>query len=381
MNQLTEVLRAASPTGIVEDLERYMAKICSNSFSITDKNLNEIGVGLYRGANLFNHSCVPNCVAIFEGLDIQIRTIRPVSKDEELTICYIDVNGTSAEREHMLEKQYGFTCGCELCSPLSTLQKYYDAAKTAPVCPNCWNRSRCTDDLLGVAHCISTLCEAIAPHNLPLMWPSDPDVECAYAPGKPCRCTNCGYEADVVCAAEDLVGQLESSVKLLATHSWSPGISVSDDAGKNVEKVNNYAKNELIEKVKAVQSMFHFSNARIYKLLEALLRRFIGQGDWRSAYEVGLLSLPAYRGVYGRSSPQYGLQCFVVGKIATNLDQYLQRAAELLTEAVKVLSITHGCGHTVFKELLALKSGLEMHLTGEQESRLGCGGTKKDDVK
>ena len=38
-----------------------------NAFGISDKTLLRAGTGLYWPTNLINHSCRPNCVAVFAG--------------------------------------------------------------------------------------------------------------------------------------------------------------------------------------------------------------------------------------------------------------------------------------------------------------------------
>ena len=61
-----------------------------NAFGISDKQLLRAGKGLYSPTNLFNHSCRPNCVAIFRGRRQFIVSNRPIKEGEELCISYVD---------------------------------------------------------------------------------------------------------------------------------------------------------------------------------------------------------------------------------------------------------------------------------------------------
>ena len=57
---------------------RLFCRISCNSFTITNAELNTVGIGIYQTASLLNHSCDPNCVALFDGRDITIRAIKPI---------------------------------------------------------------------------------------------------------------------------------------------------------------------------------------------------------------------------------------------------------------------------------------------------------------
>lgn len=89
---------------------------------------------------LLNHSCQPNCVAVFRGCAVVVRSIAPVRAGEELTICYVDAMKPCHLRRCVhCDSLYraGNLC-CEsgrLCHPLTT-------AVCTPVCispvePNC----------------------------------------------------------------------------------------------------------------------------------------------------------------------------------------------------------------------------------------------------
>ena len=61
-----------------------------NAFGISDKTLLRAGTGVYWPMNLLNHSCRPNCVAIFSGRRLFIVPCRSIAVGDELTISYID---------------------------------------------------------------------------------------------------------------------------------------------------------------------------------------------------------------------------------------------------------------------------------------------------
>lgn len=57
------------------ELMGIYGRICINSFNILDLNMNSIGVGIYLGASVIDHSCKPNALVVFEGNTIIVRTL------------------------------------------------------------------------------------------------------------------------------------------------------------------------------------------------------------------------------------------------------------------------------------------------------------------
>ncbi|XP_064188248.1 histone-lysine N-methyltransferase SMYD3 [Anguilla rostrata] len=92
-----------------------IAKVTCNCFSISDGELQEVGVGLYPSVSLLNHACRPNCVMVFEGRILRLRAVRDIRPLEELTISYTDVMTPSQDRRKRLREQYCFLCECERC--------------------------------------------------------------------------------------------------------------------------------------------------------------------------------------------------------------------------------------------------------------------------
>eukprot|EP00079_Xenopus_tropicalis_P016177 XP_004914683.1 PREDICTED: histone-lysine N-methyltransferase SMYD3 isoform X1 [Xenopus tropicalis] len=93
----------------------YFGKVTCNSFTISDGEMQDVGVGLYPSMSLLNHSCDPNCVIVFEGTCLLLRTVKEIPKGEELTISYIDVKMPTQGRRDQLQRQYCFLCDCQRC--------------------------------------------------------------------------------------------------------------------------------------------------------------------------------------------------------------------------------------------------------------------------
>ncbi|XP_048046860.1 histone-lysine N-methyltransferase SMYD3 [Megalobrama amblycephala] len=102
------------PSGL--DPISLLARVTCNCFSISDGELQDLGVGLYPSMSLLNHDCQPNCVMIFEGKRLTLRAVRVIRPCEELTISYTDVLAPSKERRSQLQEQYHFLCQCTRCT-------------------------------------------------------------------------------------------------------------------------------------------------------------------------------------------------------------------------------------------------------------------------
>lgn len=49
-------------------------------------------------------------------MSIELRAVRPIAVDEEITINYVDVHEPAAARQKMLSESLGFTCTCVICT-------------------------------------------------------------------------------------------------------------------------------------------------------------------------------------------------------------------------------------------------------------------------
>lgn len=70
---------------------------------------------MYCIGSLFNHSCTPNCVAVFNETQLVVHAIEQVKTGDELTISYTELFEPREVRQHELKSQYCFDCCCPRC--------------------------------------------------------------------------------------------------------------------------------------------------------------------------------------------------------------------------------------------------------------------------
>uniref|UniRef100_A0A8C5MWQ2 SET and MYND domain containing 3 n=1 Tax=Leptobrachium leishanense TaxID=445787 RepID=A0A8C5MWQ2_9ANUR len=68
---------------LILDILCLFLQVTCNSFTISDGEMQDVGVGLYPSMSLLNHSCDPNCVIVFEGKCLHLRTVKEIPKGEE----------------------------------------------------------------------------------------------------------------------------------------------------------------------------------------------------------------------------------------------------------------------------------------------------------
>ncbi|RCH89374.1 SET and MYND domain-containing protein 3 [Rhizopus stolonifer] len=103
-------------TGLTQkELVHYLNIFKSNNFAIDDADMFAIGEGTYPIASLFNHSCRPNAVVMFDGALASIHAIEDIEPNIEITIAYVDAAHSRSYRQKALREKYFFNCQCERC--------------------------------------------------------------------------------------------------------------------------------------------------------------------------------------------------------------------------------------------------------------------------
>ncbi|KAJ8944130.1 hypothetical protein NQ318_013314 [Aromia moschata] len=66
---------------------------------------------------LLNHACSPNAAIVTYNGFLVVKTLKPIRKGQEITICYQEVDALlpHAERQIITEELFHFTCNCNFC--------------------------------------------------------------------------------------------------------------------------------------------------------------------------------------------------------------------------------------------------------------------------
>ena len=88
----------------------------------------EYGYGLFHWGSLFNNSCAPNAIALFEGTQIVVQGLRPIQRNEEITVAY---NAIAPRHTIQGRMQNNFQCACPRCEQDRAIQRTIPRARQA----------------------------------------------------------------------------------------------------------------------------------------------------------------------------------------------------------------------------------------------------------
>ncbi|CAN9460434.1 unnamed protein product [Alternaria alternata] len=98
-------------------------RIMSNALTLITPTLDPLGIMIDPMLCHMNHSCDPNAYIMMDGPQVSIRTLRPIRKDKEIFISYIDATNPYHKRQEELRSRWFFTCRCAKCQKKATLQE------------------------------------------------------------------------------------------------------------------------------------------------------------------------------------------------------------------------------------------------------------------
>ncbi|KAL0112790.1 hypothetical protein PUN28_012213 [Cardiocondyla obscurior] len=271
------------------ELMGIYGRICINSFNILDINMNTIGVGIYLGASVMDHSCKPNAIAVFEGTTIIVRTLTdlPFLDWSQIRISYVDLLNSNKDRRDELHSSYYFWCDCERC-------KEEEPMVEAAACPNLSCDSPCSIE-------------------------TD-------------ECKKCGTK--------------------LSTEFKEMFRAVVDFTTHHLEEMKTMAYLDVSKICLAKQEgVMHEFNIKHVRTLEMAHIAAINLECWEDAESYSKKLIPGYLLYYGEIHPLTGLLYLTTGKIQLHLGKP-KEAFKMLNKASTVLTITHGDKHTLVREEL-----------------------------
>lgn len=79
-------------------------------------SMGTFGAGLFNVSSYINHACMPNVIRLTTSDHMILKTIRPISKGEQIFVRYaVDPNWPASQRQRQLLQLCGFKCECQLC--------------------------------------------------------------------------------------------------------------------------------------------------------------------------------------------------------------------------------------------------------------------------
>ncbi|XP_045608881.1 histone-lysine N-methyltransferase SMYD3 isoform X2 [Procambarus clarkii] len=284
------------------DLQGIYGRICVNSFSITDPDLNTVGTGVYLAASVFDHSCQPNAYVTFEGTRLTCRSLvdMPCLDFAKIRISYIDVMNSTMDRKNELHRRYYFWCDCKFC---------HDPER---------------DRLMSSINCGNASCTA------PVLIDEDDDIDAPIG-----ACTECGYNN-------------------LSTETRRKYCSIANHCREQLETMKDKYYLDVCRRALEMQgNLFYKLNLLCVKLQDAAFEAAIGVENWSSALEYGIKNIEGVKFYYGENHPNIGLILLKLGKIC-NHEQKLEDAIRYFREAEPIIRISHGTAHPTYKELMCL---------------------------
>mmetsp|Transcript_24025 Transcript_24025/g.42676 ORF Transcript_24025/g.42676 Transcript_24025/m.42676 type:complete len:437 (-) Transcript_24025:3-1313(-) len=116
-----------------KDFVRIFALINTNASFLCDEDFHSYGLGLFFPNCYVNHSCWPNCVAIYQDAVQKYCALREIRPGEEITIAYCDIIESKAKRRKTLNQNFYFLCECQRCrEPL--VVDYYSECMACDKC-------------------------------------------------------------------------------------------------------------------------------------------------------------------------------------------------------------------------------------------------------
>ncbi|EDV28054.1 uncharacterized protein TRIADDRAFT_53251 [Trichoplax adhaerens] len=272
------------------EIIEIISRVTCNTFTICNSEMQTVGIGVYPGLSLVNHSCSPNCSATFRGKQMQLRIIENTKIGDELLISYIDPMQVLSSRQNQLQSQYCFKCICERC---------IDTTKDS--CNNLMDSVRCPKKICKAASSLDSLLA----NKL---------------------CPECGSIVDQSFFAEieNFQAQINKTISL----------GYQQAKLEDLKKLFIEGKQRLGE-----------CNMLYIRIIENLMDAYIESQRYEEALEYARRLEEPYCRLYPRYYPVTGVHLMKQGKLECYLGKFGE-AVKSLGKAKEILLVSHGkeCG-------------------------------------
>lgn len=348
---LYEFLKDISLPNTVELMGLY-GRMVINSFMILDIDLNSIGTGIYLASSILDHSCQPNAVASFDGKTINIRAIQdmPCLDWNQMRISYIDLMKTPYDRQTELLHNYYFLCECHRCLDETQIKCAHAAICLNKQCDNPVNitwkddyplvrKPEKTTEIQNVDqdNRISESCEA----NSDLCSGGkveNGDLKCKEVENKDdidtIHCRECGTKY-----TEKHVDVFVKTMEFTHVHL------------QNMERASVAYVDVCQYCLDRQEGVLHPMNVMYAQTLDHAFDALIQIQLWEKACIYAEKLIPCFKFYYGDRNPLLGLLHLKYGKILL-YKMEVGKALSQLKSAEKILKMTHGDRHPLYKEQL-----------------------------
>ncbi|KAG0727112.1 Histone-lysine N-methyltransferase SMYD3 [Chionoecetes opilio] len=369
------------------ELQGMFGRICVNSFSITDPDLNGVGTGVYLAGSIFDHSCEPNAFVAFDGKKLTCRALvdLPALDWTKIRISYIDVLNQRKERREDLLRRYYFLCDCVRCSRPEWQEEEVGPLRcsnsdcVAPIFipeapkenPELKNGPDTIDDMKSETK--NPVPNANA-DDTEKIHPSDEDLSKENInEGK--QCDGGGEdirEGESLTVACSKCGAFNP----MTPEQLSVYRNVASFCKEQLDLCKDHYYLDLCEKgLEKATGVLHDLNIFLVKLRDAAFEASISLGRWEEASMYGLLNIEGLSHYYGRNHPSLGMVLLKLGKILV----YVGRCSEAvghLARAESILEKSYGTTNPVYtQQLMPMYSQARQEVQEEAERREG--GRKK----
>ncbi|KAG0360539.1 hypothetical protein BG005_010456 [Podila minutissima] len=328
-------LQSAGAPPSVQELVQYLCRFHCNNFSIHDTQLFTMAEGTFPIGALFNHSCRPNAIVMYEGQIQTVRALEDIVPGQEVCTSYVDNGVQRKERRALLAEKYYFHCMCPRCEQeeesVDAVNQGQSQEASSPPQESAkpkWTGFRILDDLIEGdqdgpkdgkidGEWLTRQFEPIVLPNARSLQTAGPEIQ---PPGLITRASFTSY----------------------LIHSIVPLIQTGASEALYQER--------LFRIYRELQMTPHASpkpfTTTVMTNATSFFNTCLEHGSWALASKIGMFVLAQYLMIYPRHHPLVGLHCFTLAKSLWNDVEgglsSVRLSHEVLLLAKRILVVSHG---------------------------------------